>query len=139
MSHKVRRVSDMERYLSEHPADASALQKREPMIRIAAALLELRAALNLTQEEFASMAGLLPSQLSEYEHAATSGVTLQTLCRIAAAAGAGLRLYFNIRVSPDDVGRLRAGVVGALNEEVKQSAFVAKQTAKPVVREGIAA
>ncbi len=138
MSKATQMMSDLDRYLAEHPEDAEALAKREPLIQIASALIELRAALNMKQDEFAKLAGLLPSQLSEYEHAATSGITLQTLCRIAKGAGAGLRIYFNMRVDNCDSGRLFAGVVTPVQQS-SETTYVVKEATTPMALEGIAA
>jgi len=93
------RASDLDRFLSANPKLAKRMKERQPLVALAVMLLELRARLGMTQEELAHKAGLTPSQLSEYENAATEGIALRTLNRIALAAGASLRICYDLRDS----------------------------------------
>jgi len=65
------RASDLDRFLSANPKLAKRMKERQPLVALAVMLLELRARLGMTQAELAHKAGLTPSQLSEYENAAT--------------------------------------------------------------------
>lgn len=139
MNKKKRLMGDLEHYLADNPGDRDALLKREPVIRIASALLELRAALGLSQRDFAKLAGLLPSQLCEYENAATSGLTLQTLCRVAGAAQAALRIEFDLSVSGQDSGRVFVEMRTATSAASGKARFVARASSQRMAAVGIAA
>jgi transcriptional regulator with XRE-family HTH domain len=92
----INKMNDLQKLLNDNPDLAARARQRAGLAEVASLLLQLRSATGLTQRQLGERAGVTSSLISELENAANDGVTLRTLVRIAAGAGAKVELAFTL-------------------------------------------
>ena len=128
----------IERLIGTDKKLARVMANQEGLASVASALLQLRAATGQTQAQFAKVAGITKTMISEIENAANPGLTLRTLSRIAKAGGSRLVLSFTCEADSRSVGTVSSEVLGDL-AAVRRQHFTVLDGGQTLRKEGLAA